>query len=143
MESIFVAPPILRLPAGPANPPAGESADLLRQLVELQREQLGLFRQQMANQDERAKWKAFHGRFADDFPDLPANCKRVLPAVERAYLSLMNDLTERLGDDPDELNSEFGLTELLDRFGVRLMQLGNILGQVGHLANVAPPPDPA
>lgn len=137
MQSIYVTPPLVQMPAGPPAP-SGESADLLRQLVELQREHLGLLKQQMSGQDERAKWKTFHGRFADDFPDLPATCKRVLPVVERAYLTLMSELTERLGDD-EELTSEFAWNELLDRYGVRLMQLGNILGQVGHLANVAPP----
>jgi hypothetical protein len=145
MDSIIVAPPPVRLPlAPPQPPPTGDTAELLRQLVELQREQLGLLRQQSANQDERAKWKAFYGRFADDFPDLPAGCKAALPAVERAYLSVMSELTERLGGDAaDDLGNEYTQQEILDRYAPKLMQLGNLLGQVGHLANLAPPPEPA
>lgn len=141
MDSILVTPPLLRLPDGPPPLPA-DNTDLLRQMVDLQRQQLELLKAQQSNQDERAKVRAFHNRHAEEFPQLPASCKRVLPAVERAYLSLLSDLTERLMDDEaDALGSEFAVAEFLDRYGVRLMQLGNILGQVGQLANLAPPPE--
>ena len=141
---IIVSSPILRLPDGP-RPLSGapETADLLRQMVELQREQLGLMRAQQAAADERVRWQNFYNRWAREFPDLPGRCKGVLPAVERAYLELLREVTDRLtGDDALDLDSEFALAEFLDKYGVRLAQLGNILGQVGHLSNVTPPPDP-
>jgi phage gp36-like protein len=139
MDSILVTPPLLRLPDGPPPLPADQT-ELLRQLVDLQRQQLDLFKAQQANQDDRARTRSFHGRHAEEFPDLPAACKRVLPAVERAYLALLADLTERVGDDTAEvLGNEFAVAEFLDRYGMKLMQLGNILGQVGQLANLAPP----
>lgn len=141
MESIIVTPPHVRLPDGHPAPPV-DAADLLRQLVDLQRQQLDLLKAQQANQDERTRTKSFHARHADEFPDLPAACKKVLPAVERAYLGLLADLAERVGDDPAEvLGNEFAVAEFLDRYGMRLMQLGSILGQVGQLANLAPPPE--
>jgi hypothetical protein len=142
MESILVTPPLLRLPDSPPPLPA-DATELLRVMVDLQRQQLELFRAQQANQDDRAKARAFHGRHIDEFASLPASCKRVLPNVERAYLGLLSDLTERLIDDEETLASEFALAEFLDRYGVRLMQLGNILGQVGQLAMIAPPPPDA
>ena len=141
---IIVSSPILRLPDGPRSPSGGsETADLLRQMIDLQREQLGLMRAQQAAADERVRWQNFYNRWAREFPDLPGRCKGVLPAVERAYLELLREVTDRLtGDDALDLDSEFALAEFLDKYGVRLAQLGNILGQVGHLSNVTPPPDP-
>ncbi len=142
--SIIVASPMLRLPdAPPGGFASGETADLLRQLVELQREQIGLLRAQQAAGDEKIRWQNFYNRWAKEFPELPGQCKGVLPGVERAYLELLRDATDKLtGEDAVELESEFAMAEFLDKYGVRLAQLGNILGQVGHLAHVMPPSDP-
>ena len=141
--SIIVASPMLRLPDPPHGAASTETTDLLRQLVDLQREQIGLMRAQQAAGDEKTRWQNFYNRWAKEFPELPGQCKGVLPGVERAYLELMREVTEKLtGEDAVELESEFALAEFLDKYGVRLAQLGNILGQVGHLANVQPPSDP-
>ena len=131
--SIFVASPSIQLPAPP---PPGEPTDLLRQLVELQREQVAATKALMSGPHERAKWKAVFGRHEGDFPQLPADAKRVLPAVERSYLALLAELTEKLAD-PDALDNEFAAADLLDRYGVRLNQLHNLLGQLGQLATLA------
>jgi hypothetical protein len=130
-------PPI---PGGGELPPASlaETADLLRQLLEIQREQLNLLRASAAAQDSMARWKAFLARWQSDFPEVPTGCRQALPALERAYLALIADLTEQLRDrGPDALDNEFALTEFLDRFGMRLGQLGTILTLVGPLADAA------
>ena len=64
-------------------------------------------------------------------------CRQVLPVLERAYLSLLGELTEKLAAEPDALADEFVLSEFLDRYGMRLGQLANILGQVAPLADAA------
>lgn len=142
--SIIVSSPMLRLPDVPSSSTgSGETADLLRQMVELQREQIGLMRAKAAATDEKARWQNFYNRWSAEFPTLPGQCKSVLPSVERAFFELLREVTDRLtGEDAVELESEFALAEFLDKYGVRLAQLGNILGQVGHLANVMPPSDP-
>ena len=132
-SSIIVTSPGLHLPAPP---PAGETADLLRQLVDLQREQLAATRALHAGPHERARWRAIYGRHEADLPTLPGDAKRVLPAVERSYLTLLAELTEKLAE-PDALDNEFAAAELLDRYGQRLGQLGNLLGQLGQLAALA------
>ena len=135
---------MLRLPDSP--PPhagPGEVADLLRQMVELQREQIGLMRAQQMASDEKSRWQNFYNRWSNEFRELPGRCKSALPGIERAFLELVGELTDRLvGDEAIDLESEFALAEFLDKYGVRLAQLGNILGQVGHLSNVTPPSDP-
>jgi hypothetical protein len=134
VQSIVVSTP-LHLPNGlPAQSPP---ADLLRELIEVQREQLSVLRQQQNAMDDRGRWRGLHARHADDFPELPAECQQVLPVLERAYLSAVSEMTANL-TDPDELN-EFRVNELLDRHVPRLGQLWSLLTQVTQLAAVAPP----
>jgi hypothetical protein len=124
-------------------PPPPETADALRQLLDVQREQLAVLKAQAAAQDSAGRWRAFLARWQTDFPDIGAACKQVLPTVERAYLTLMQDLTDRLRDeDADPLDSEFALGEFLDKYGMRLAQLGTVLGQLGPLADAAPAAEP-
>ena len=135
MESIVVSTP-LHLPNGlPAQPPP---ADLLRELIEVQREQLSVLRAQQAATDDRARWRGLHARHAEEFPELPAECRNVLPHLERAYLSAVAELTGELSD-PEATGSDFQVNELLDRHTPRLAQLWSILSQVSQLASVAPP----
>jgi hypothetical protein len=71
-------------------------------------------------------------------------CKNAVPVLERAYLTLLTELTERVNTaDAGELENEFTLGDFLDRFGIRLGQLGNIIGQLGPIADAAPNPPPA
>src|SRR5690348_15059100 len=98
---IYVTPPLVRLPDPGPQPAAGpEVADLLRQVLEVQREQLAVMKVQTQAQDGAARWRAFLSRWQADFPDIGSACKQVLPVVERAYLGLIQELTDRLRD-PD------------------------------------------
>lgn len=135
---IYVTPPAVTLP--PAAPPAAPdaTAELLRQVLEVQREQLAVLKAQAAAQDPTARWRAFLARWQTDFPGIGPACREVLPAIERAYLGLIQELTERLRDPDGQLDNDFLLGEFLDRYGMRLGQLGTILSQLGPLADAAP-----
>jgi hypothetical protein len=139
--SIIVAPPSVKIPVGSAPTAANtEVADLLRQLIEVQREQLQFARQ---NADAQGRWRNFLQRWHDEFPDIGLACKEVLPIIERTYLRMMQELTNRLrGEDPDDLENEFVLAEFLDKYGLRLSQLGTIVSQVSPIADATPPPPP-
>jgi hypothetical protein len=137
---LYVSPPML-LPMPEPTPPAREIADLLRQLVGLQQEQIGLLKAQAAAQDNGSKWRTFLARWECDFPGIGGACRQALPALERAYLGLVRELTERVNAaEAADLDDEFVLGEFLDRFGIRLGQLGNILSQLAPLADAAPAP---
>lgn len=137
--SLIVAAPPVRLPDPPAPPAAGhEVADLLRQALDVQREQLAVQKAQLANQDGLARWRAFLARWEADFPGIGQTCRHLLPVVERAYLNLIRELTDKLKEGGGDLDDEFVLGEFLDRYGMRLNQLGTILGQLGTLADAAP-----
>ena len=90
MLPIYVAAPHFNMPDAPPPTPASEVGDLLRQTIDLQREQIGYLRGLLASQDQSPKWKAFLARWQDEFPDVGHHCKSVLPAVERAYLALLD-----------------------------------------------------
>jgi hypothetical protein len=136
---ILVTTPALYLPKAPAGAAANpEVADLLRQLIDVQKEQLAFQKSQAAAADGR--WRAFLARWQAEYPDVGPACRDILPTVERAYLALMTDLTDRLRDeDADGLDTDFALAEFLDRYGMRLGQLGTILSQIAPLADAAPP----
>ena len=139
--SIIVAAPQLRMPDLPPPPTgAAEIADLLRQSIDVQKDQVHATRSLFAQQDSSQKWKAFLTRWQTDFPDIGADCKRILPTVERAYLNILREVTDRLADtDSDELENDFTLGEFLDRYGTRLGQLAGIINQLSPLAENALP----
>jgi hypothetical protein len=135
---LYVTPP-LPIPLPDPTPSTREIADLLKQLIGLQQEQVALLKTQIANQDNSSRWRSFLARWEQEFPNIGMACKQVLPVLERTYLGLIRDLTDRFSaSDGDELCDEFVLSEFLDRFGIRLGQLGNIVSQIAPLAEAAP-----
>ena len=112
-----------------------EVVDLLRQILDVQREQLTYQRAAAAAHDASARWRGFLQRWQDEFPDLSDGCRKALPHLERCYGQLVRDLTEKLTSDEDNgLDNDFALQEFLDRYGMRLAQLGTILNLVAPLA---------
>ena len=122
--------------------PPSETVDLLRQLLEVQREQLTYLRASAAAHDTLSRWRAFLSRWQSDFPTLGEDCRRSLPVLERTYGKLLADLSSQLSQEGDEaLDTDFSLQEFLDRYGMRLAQLGTILNLVAPLAEACPPPE--
>jgi hypothetical protein len=119
-------------------PPAGAadgSTDLLRQILEVQKDQLNLLRTALAAHDSSARWKNFLARWQNEFPDMSSACKQVLPHLERSYLRLLDELSRQVqSEEGSGIDDDFTLNEFLDRYGMRLAQLGTILGLVGALA---------
>lgn len=111
-----------------------ELVNLLRQILEVQREQLAYQKAAAAAQDVGARWRAFLTRWQEDLPGLADGCRKAIPHLERTYGQLIHDLTEILSEDEDPLDTDFALQEFLDRFGMRLTQLGTILNLVAPLA---------
>jgi len=134
-----VAPPnASAIPDPPALVSSNETNDLLRQLIEAQREQIGLLRAMVAVHDNTSRWRAFLARWQSDYPDVGSQCRTMMPMIERAYMGMIADLLEMLNRDGAEtLENEFTLNEFLDRYGVRLGQLGGIVSLISPLAEAA------
>lgn len=131
------------VPAAPAEAPVPaasvpETVDLLRQLLEVQREQLAYARAASAAHDMTARWRAFLSRWHDELPGLAENCKKAMPHLERAYGQLIRELTDRLTEDDNPVDNDFALQDFLDRYGMRLAQLGTIINLIGPLAEAVP-----
>src|SRR5215212_8637839 len=92
--------------APPPHAAPSDVAELLRQILEVQREQLAYQRNAAAAHDMTARWRAFLSRWNNEFPGLSDSCRRVLPMLEKCYGQMINDLTERISED-DALDSEF------------------------------------
>src|SRR5262249_15885106 len=115
---------------------SADVADILRHILETNKEQLALQRMVAISQD--ARWRAFLARWKEQYPGVSEACKTVLPTLERAYMQMIHELTELLQDQgADALDNDFSLGEFLDRFGVRLGQLGTIVSLVTPLAEAA------
>jgi hypothetical protein len=124
----------------PQAPPLSEAADLLRQILDVQREQLSHLQASRAAHDTGSRWKAFLARWRDDFSELPDACRQAVPILERTYGKLIAELTEHLTQSGDDaLENDFALQEFLDRYGMRLAQLGTILNLVAPLAEAESP----
>ncbi len=128
-------------PAPAPVPATQEVVDLLRQILEVQREQLACLRASAAAHDTTARWRAFLSRWQQELPDLSEGCRKAMPLLERSYGHLIHELTSRLNDDAYDLENEFSLQEFLDRNGMRLAQLGTILNLVAPLGEAGPPGD--
>src|SRR5207302_4730773 len=127
--------------AGVATPPGGpgsDPAELLRQLVDVQREQLALMRALVTAHDAGSRWRAVLARFQEDFPGLPKACKQILPTLERAYVDLVSELTSNLQQQSDDgaLENEFALADLLDRSGQPLRPAAPFLNDGTSLRSV-------
>jgi hypothetical protein len=120
-------------------PASGDVADLLRQILDIQREQLACLRASAAAHDTTARWRAFLSRWQQELPDLSEGCRKAMPLLERSYGHLIHELTSRLNEDAYDLENEFSLQEFLDRNGMRLAQLGTIINLIAPLGEAAPP----
>ncbi len=116
----------------------GTTFEILRQILEVQKQHLAHSQAAFAATDAGARWRAMVGRWREQFPELLDNCKEVLPILERAYGSILMSLVEEIRQQgADALDNEYALQDFLDRFGMRLGQLGNILNLVSPLAETA------
>src|SRR3981189_3632651 len=93
-------------PPAPAAAPTHEPvAELLRQMLDLQREQftqlLDVQREQLAQtkaaaQDALGRWKNLLSRWQKDLPDFAEHCKLSYPLLEKAYIHLLSGMVDEL-----------------------------------------------
>lgn len=132
-----VAPPSAAFPAPPPIPQTEGTAELLRELIDVSREQLAYQRAAHESANNNARWQAFLARWSEEFPEVGGFCQKSMPLVERAFLRLLDEVTRRLTEEDGGIDDEFSLTEFLDRYGMRLSQLGTLLNTLGPIADAA------
>jgi hypothetical protein len=129
-------------PAPNPNPNSPEAnatlSELLREILQVQKQILAQMQTTAAAQDAGARWRSLLARWKQVFPELPQGCRRALPILEQVYGTIIAGLVEELGQNGEEsLDNDFTLQDFLDRYGIRLGQLGNIINLVGPLAEAS------
>jgi hypothetical protein len=134
--------------APPVPPPtAANIPELLRLILEVQREQLGQIlevqKEQLQHarataQDNLSRWRQMLSRWQEEQPDFAAHCMKAYPLMEKAYVQMLARMVEELNaEDADSLESEFGVQEFLDRYGMKIGQFSHLLGIIGPLSEAA------
>lgn len=139
MHFQFIIPP--QSPTLPQNtkptPDGGnKTSELLRELIEIQKAQLTMM-QHTKEQDNLHRWQSFLTRWSTDFPHVGEHCLQALPVLEKSFVQMVDELTQRIVEGEENLDNEFGLNDFLDRYGVRLSQLGSMLNILGPIADAA------
>lgn len=135
MQFQFVVSPSAHPDMSPHKDSASETTELLRQILEVQREQLTLQQSAAQAHDMGSRWRSYLNRWQQDFPELPEACKYALPILERSYGQMIAELAAHFREHGAEaLDSDFALGDFLDRYGMRLSQLGTILSLVAYIA---------
>ena len=132
----IVAPPTPAM-MPPSSPSGDSSSEILRQLLEVQREQLNLMRSVHSESANQARWKNFFCRWQEEFGHLPDALREALPKVEYAFLRLIDDATGQLRGEDGDIGDDFALNEFLDRYAIRASQLGSLLNMLGQMVEAA------
>lgn len=119
---------------------------LLQQMLDAQKqahqEIVGLLREQLQHAraihaENFARWKTILGRWEDEYPDLPAFCRRVYPLMEKSYLEMLNTLSQDLADQgEDAFSSEFAIQDFIDRNGMKLGQFAHLLSVIAPISEI-------
>lgn len=137
-----------KTPAPPPLPVTPETVpNLLRELVEIQRDQFGELLElqkehlnvaRAAAQDNLARWRQMLNRWGESYPEFAENCKKAYPLMERCYVQMLSNLVEEVAQQGDDaLDTEFTVQEFLDRYGMKIGQFSHLLGIVGPLSEAA------
>lgn len=134
-------------PATPHQPTTESIPELLRLILEQQRDQLNMIldvQKEHLNhvramaQDSLSRWRHLLSRWQEDHPEFADQCKKAYPTMEKIYVQLLVNMAQELSEaEDDSYESEFAIQEFLDRYGMRLGQLSHLLSIIGPLSEAA------
>lgn len=131
-----IAPPAPETPTELLRQIRDQQRDFLAQMLEVQQQQLGHARA-MA-QDATARWRNILGRWQQDLPQLTGHCREAYPILERVYIHMLSGMVEELTQQGEEgYETDFALQDFLDRYGMRMGQLGHLVHVLGPIAEAA------
>lgn len=135
-------PPVRPQPVTPETVP-----DLLRQMLELQREGF----QQMLNlqaehlnhvramtQENVARWRNLLTKRKEEHPEFGEFCQKAYPVMEKAFIQLLDTMVKDVTDQGLEgFDNEFAIQEFIDRYGMKIGQFSHLLGIIGPASEAA------
>jgi hypothetical protein len=117
---------------------------LLRQLVEGQQREIKLLEEIAHHVSLHHKQRTVDiAHWKEQNPDLARSCRIAAEALVKVQNQFIHNMTEEVADNQETLNdSEFMLSEFVDRFGPRLAHLNGLLTVMSQLSLANPPPQP-
>ena len=122
-----------------------EQTQLLRQILSAQDRQNALLEElvrqvgaaQRQRQQELSQWKRAN-------PQLARYCRKAAEILAQAQNEFLASLTQEIQEQGDALwEGEFLLTELIDRFGPRMVHLNGLLQMLSQLSSATPATSPS
>lgn len=130
MQVVDVSPSFVSV--GPESAIGSNDAILrvLGEMLALQRQQIELTREMLqASRDHRQRQHAELEAWQRENHSIVDRCREVLGVLSRVHSGMLSDLAEYLRDNEETmLESEFSVSEFVDRFGPRLHHLSAMLG---------------
>ena len=133
----FSPPSPTPIPAVTANDHSPQLCSLLRELVSQQDRQTCLLEELVATFANAHRRRFVElGLWKLSNPELAEYCKRAAKKLERVQNDLLSSITDEIDTNTDVLlDSEFGLSEFVDRFGTKFLQLNSLLQILTQLGN--------
>jgi ATP-dependent exoDNAse (exonuclease V) beta subunit len=114
---------------------SGETEALLRRLISVQERQTALLeellKQQTQTQRQRgaelAAWRQAH-------PDLADKCRKAAEALSKVHADFLDTLANEVDESSEDMiDSDYMLSEFVDRFGPRIAHLNGVLQILAQL----------
>jgi len=142
VSQITVAP--FYAPVAVRSEPFSELCGLMREMIFTQGQQNELLKELIDHVGQTRKQKVLElALWKRSNPELAEYCRRAALKLERVQSDLLASITEEVDSNADVLlDSEFGLSEFLDRFGPKFMHLNSlfqILAQLGNAPEIQIP----
>ena len=133
----FTLPKPVPVPATVGSDNLQQLCGLMRELVSSQDRQTGLMEELLATITNSQRHRLIElGLWKLANPELAEFCKKAAKKLERIQNDLLASITEEIETNADVLfDSEFGLSEFVNRFGPKFLQLNSILQILSQLGN--------
>ncbi|MDR3182348.1 MAG: hypothetical protein LBT89_05395 [Planctomycetaceae bacterium] len=114
---------------------------LIQELVSVQDRQAGMMEQLVALMATGYRQRIVElGLWKLSNPELAEYCKKAAKKLERVHNDLLSSITDEVDSRYDSFfDSEYGLTEFLEKYGSKLMQLDmmmHVLRQLGNAPDI-------
>ncbi len=121
----------------PKQEPFGELCSLMREMISAQDRQNELLEELIGQVGQTQRRKVLElALWKRSNPELAEYCKRAASKLERVQTDLLASIAEEVDSNADVLlDSEFGLSEFIDRFGPKFMHLNGLFQILTQLGN--------
>ena len=135
VSSFVAAPSYTQIASRPE--PFSELSSLMREMISAQDRQNELLEELIGHVGHARKQRAVElALWKRSNPELAEYCRRTATTLERIQTDLLASIVEEVDSNADTLlDSEFGLSEFIDRFGPKFMHLNSLFQILAQLGN--------